>query len=116
MTELPFWKIELSVQLWYKFRGTNNWPGNKLREKRYIKSKIDNIPDRFNFTLVYIKYITERLKGKNLKFTLKTNGDFDLFGKKLYAIYESGERVSPFYSANEWDGWKIEKVLMKYWL
>ena len=59
---------------------------------------------------------TERLKGKKLKFTLKTNGDFDLFGKKLYAIYESGERISPFYSANEWDGWKIEKALMKYWL
>ena len=58
---------------------------------------------------------TEQLKGKGLKFTLKTNGDFDLFGKKLYAIYENGGRVSPFYSANEWDGWKIEKVLMKYW-
>lgn len=39
---------------------------------------------------------TEQLKGKGLKFTLKTNGDLDLFGKKLYALYESGERVSLF--------------------
>ena len=53
-----------SIQLGYKFAGPNNGTSNQLREKGYIKSKINYISYRFAFTPDKVYCVRDGLKGK----------------------------------------------------
>ena len=52
------------------------------------------------------------LKGHG--FITKNNGDCDLNGSKLYAIFEAGQRVSPYYSLQEWGNKQILTTINEY--
>ena len=47
-------------------------------------------------------------------FITKTSGDCDLNGSKLYAVFEAGQRVSPYYSLQEWGNKQILTTINEY--
>ena len=51
---------------------------------------------------------------KSHGFITKTNGDCDLNGSKLYAIFEAGQRVSPYYSLKEWGSKQILSTIFVF--
>ena len=51
---------------------------------------------------------------KSHGFITKTNGDCDLNGYKLYAIFEAGQRVSHYYSLPEWGNKQILTTINGY--
>lgn len=54
-----------------------------------------------------LKVLRDTIKRLDSGLTVKTMGDYDLFGNKLFAIYSKKERLSPFYSVKEWSLQKI---------
>lgn len=51
-----------------------------------------------------------------LECKVKTNGDMDLNGNKIYALYcrDTNKRVSPFLSLTEWSKVNEAKVMLDY--
>jgi hypothetical protein len=51
-----------------------------------------------------------------LECKVKTNGDMDLMGGKLYAFYcqDTGKRVTPFLSLAEWSKVNEAKIMLDY--
>ena len=57
-----------------------------------------------------------KLSADLLDCKIKSNGDTDLNGKKLHALFcrVSGKRVTPFYSLSEWSKLNVAKVMSDY--
>jgi hypothetical protein len=49
-----------------------------------------------------LKILREEVKRIDSWLTVKTIGDYDLFGNKLFAVYNNKGRLTPFYSVKEW--------------
>ncbi|AHK11325.1 hypothetical protein S140_216 [Shewanella sp. phage 1/40] len=54
-----------------------------------------------------LKFLCEQTKAINSNLVVKTNGDTDLFNKKLYAVYLNNIKLTPFYSVKEWSFQKL---------
>lgn len=62
-----------------------------------------------------MKKLTDlRLSANLLECKVRSNGDMDLNGNKLYALFDNdtGKRVTPFYSLVEWD--KLNEVSVMF--
>lgn len=58
-----------------------------------------------------------RNKANGIAAKVRTNGDYDKTGMfKLWALFCSytGERISPYYTLNEWHGKDIRKITLNY--
>lgn len=57
-----------------------------------------------------------KLSADLLECKVKSNGDTDLNGKKLHALFcrKTGKRVTPFYSLSEWSKLNVAKVMLDY--
>jgi plasmid rolling circle replication initiator protein Rep len=61
-----------------------------------------------------LKDLRDLVKNINKNLTVKTNGDMDLFNKKLYAIFSGHNKLTPFYSVKEWNGFKLISVDIEF--
>jgi len=61
-----------------------------------------------------LKDLREYVKNINKNLTVKTNGDMDLFNKKLYAVFSGHDKLTPFYSVKEWSGFKLISVDIEF--
>ena len=51
------------ANLWKKIPGSYDGPGNQMRKKGHVKSIIQDVPRRLDFSPVNINQVAERLKG-----------------------------------------------------
>lgn len=57
-----------------------------------------------------------KLSAELLQCKIRSNGDTDLNGNKLHALFccDTGKRVTPFYSLSEWSKLNVAKVMLDY--
>ena len=61
-----------------------------------------------------LKDLRQVTKNLNNKVVFKTNGDLcSVTRKKVYSMYYKGERISPFYTVEEWHLKLIVNALIK---
>lgn len=59
-----------------------------------------------------LKTLREYISKRANNIQVKTNGDFcNTTGKKVYALFSSGERLSPYFTVEEWNAYKINNYL-----